>query len=100
MSNSFSIVPAAPEAPSSDGGSSFQQNPRRQQRSAPESAPQGAPHSSQRLVIQEDGETGELTYTVIDRTTGEVVAKASRDEVSHMGQKADYAAGALIRAEA
>ena len=43
---------------------------------------------------------GGLVYTVIDRATGAVVARTSREEVAQMGAQADYAAGALIRTTA
>jgi hypothetical protein len=53
----------------------------------------------QRLIIEETAEGG-LVYTVIDRSSGAVVARTSRDEVAQMSTRADYAAGALIRAKA
>lgn len=100
MSNSFSIAPTAPEAPSSEGRSSFQQNPRRRQQQPAPEAEAPAAHSSHRLVIEENAETGDLIYTVIDLATGDVVMKTSREEVARMSQRADYAAGTLIRTEA
>jgi hypothetical protein len=63
---------------------------------APDVPPPADP--GQRLVIEET-DAG-LVYTVIDRATGAVVARTARAEVAQMGQKADYAAGALIRAKA
>ena len=41
-----------------------------------------------------------LVYTVIDRASGAVVARVSREDVTQLGQKPDYAAGALIRVKA
>lgn len=35
-----------------------------------------------------------------DRDTGEIIARISRDEVAKLGLKADYAAGALVKAKA
>ena len=68
---------------------------RREEASAP------AKHSlGQRLVIQQDPVTGECTYIVIDRDTGEVVARLSRDDVARLGLKSDYAAGSLVKAKA
>ena len=56
--------------------------------------------SGQRLVIQQDPETGECVYTVTDRDTGEVIAQLSREDVARMGGRAGYAAGALVKAKA
>jgi hypothetical protein len=64
---------------------------------AAEATPQADP--GQRLVIEETAEGG-LIYTVIDRASGAVVARTSREEVAQMSGKPDYAAGALIRAKA
>ena len=74
--------PRRPAAPETDGSAE-----------APPPADPG-----QRLVIEETDEG--LVYTVIDRATGAVVARTSREQVAHMGEKPDYAAGALIRAKA
>ena len=101
MSSNFSLIPAGPEAPGADGRSSSRQNPRRQpQAPSPEPETPVAPALSQRLVIQEDEQTGEFVYTVIDRASGQVVAKTSREEVARMSQRAGYAAGQLIKAQA
>ena len=100
MSNSLPLIAQGPEASGSEGQSSSQQNPRRRPAPEPEPTPQAAPDPGQRLVIQEDGDTGNLIYTVIDRASGQVVAKTSREELARMGQRADYAAGSLIKAKA
>jgi hypothetical protein len=72
--------------------------PKRPKRAAPDPAPRA--NSGHRLVIQQDRETGEWIYTVTDRDTGEIIAHASREEVAKLGLKANYAAGALIKAKA
>ncbi|MGZ3273007.1 MAG: hypothetical protein ACXWKY_10605 [Caulobacteraceae bacterium] len=98
MSSNLSMAAAA-EGLGADGGNSpSYQNPRRQAEPAatPEAPPPADP--GQRLVIEETD--GELVYTVIDRATGAVVARTSRDKVTEMGRQADYAAGALIRTTA
>jgi hypothetical protein len=100
MSN-VSLVPPGPEAPGSDGNPT----PNRRypgRRPAPTPEPDAAPlyDPEQRLVIQEDGDTGALIYTVIDRASGQVVAQASREEVARMSERADYSAGSLIKAKA
>ncbi len=64
----------------------------------PDPAPK--PNSGHRLVIQQDHETGEWIYTVTDRDTGEVVARIAREDVAQLGLKANYAAGALVKAKA
>ncbi len=100
MSN-ISLVPPGPEAPGSDGNpSSSNRYPGR--RPVPTPQPDSAPlyDPEQRLVIQEDGDTGALVYTVIDRASGQVVAQASREEVARMSERADYSAGSLIKAKA
>ena len=96
-----SIIPPGPEAPNSDGQSSPHQHRRRQSAPAPQADPAAPAYSpEQRLVIQEDGETGSFIYTVIDRSSGEVVAKTKREEVARMSERADYAAGSLIKTRA
>ena len=100
MSN-ISIVPPGPEAPGSDGNPT--PSPRfagRRRVPAPEPEPAPLYDHEQRLVIQEVGDTGAFVYTVIDRASGQVVAQASREEVARMSERADYAAGSLIKAKA
>lgn len=62
-------------------------------------APAPAADPGQRLIIEETADGG-LVYIVIDRASGAVLARTSRDDVAQMSQKADYAAGTLIRAKA
>jgi flagellar protein FlaG len=102
MNNSLSIIPPGPEAPGADSQST-PNHPQPGRRPAPAPQPEeAAPHydPEQRLVIQEIGDTGDFVYTVIDRASGQVVAKATRDEVAHMSERADYAAGSLIKTKA
>ncbi len=51
-------------------------------------------------MIQQDAQTGAWVYEVSDRDTGQVIARVPRDAVAGMGDKASYAAGALIKAKA
>jgi hypothetical protein len=99
MSN-IALVPPGPDAPGSDGNPTPNRYPGR--RPAPAPQPDSAPlyDPEQRLVIQEVGDTGAFVYTVIDRASGQVVAQASREEVSRMSERADYSAGSLIKAKA
>jgi hypothetical protein len=97
MSSNLSIIPPSSEGPGSEGHSPSGRRPGRQAAPAPEpEAPPADP--GQRLIIEEV--EGGLVYTVIDRASGAVVGRASRDEVAQMGQQPDYAAGTLIRAKA
>ncbi len=71
---------------------------KRGKRTAADPAPK--PNSGHRLVIQQDPATGKWIYTVTDRDTGEIIARISREDVAKLGLKADYAAGALVKAKA
>jgi hypothetical protein len=98
-SNNLSIVPPSPEGHGSEGRSPSQQSPRRQAAPAPEAEAPPPVDPGQRLMIEE-AEGGELIYTVIDRASGAVVVRASREGVAQMGRKPDYAAGSLIQVKA
>jgi hypothetical protein len=96
MNSSLSIATASEGLGSDSGNSSTHYSPSRHQADpapTPEAPPPADP--GQRLVIEETD--GALVYTVIDRATGAVVARTSREDVARMGGQADYAAGALIR---
>lgn len=73
-------------------------DPKRAKRAGADPAPK--PNSGHRLVIQQDPITGKWIYTVTDRDTGEIIARISREDVAKLGLKADYAAGALVKAKA
>ena len=98
MSSSLSIATPS-EGLSPDGGQSPAYQPHRRQ-GEPAAQPDAPPAADpgQRLVIEET-DAG-LVYTVIDRATGAVVARTSREELVQMGTQPDYAAGALIRTTA
>ena len=101
MTNIHALIPPGPEAPNSDGQSS--PNPRQRRQSAPAPQPDVSkpPYNpEQRLAIQEIAETGTFIYTVTDRTSGKVVAETTREEVARMSERADYAAGSLIKTRA
>ena len=99
MSSSLSIATPS-EGLGSDGGHtpSYQPSRRQAEPTAEPEAPPPAADPGRRLVIEET-DAG-LVYTVIDRATGAVVARTSREEVVQMGTQAGYAAGALIRTTA
>jgi hypothetical protein len=98
MSSSLSIATPS-EGLNSDGGQSPSYQPHRRPE-APAAQPDAPPAADpgQRLFIEET-DAG-LVYTVIDRASGAVVARTSREAVAQMGTQADYAAGALIRTTA
>ncbi len=98
MSSNLSIATAS-EGLGSDGGNSSphpQARCQAEQVQTEEAPPPADP--VQCLVIEETD--GGLVYTVIDRATGAVVARASREEVTRMGAQPGYAAGAMIRTKA
>ena len=101
MSSSFSIATPSEGLGQDGGGQSLPYQPFRHRaepdKAAPE-APAPAADPGQRLVIEETDDG--LVYTVIDRASGAVVARTSREEVTQMGAQAGYAAGALIRTTA
>src|ERR1700757_2875894 len=72
--------------------------PARPVQERPAEAEVAPPDAGQRLTIRAEGDS--YIYTVLDRRRGEVVAQVSHDEVAHMGERAGYAAGALIKAKA
>ncbi len=98
MSSNLSIAMAS-EGLGSDGGQSSP-HPHARRQAEPAKTEEALPPADpgQRLVIEETD--GGLVYTVIDRATGAVVARISREAVTQMGTQPGYAAGALIRAKA
>lgn len=53
-----------------------------------------------RLIIQEDPGSDACTYIIVDRRTGEVVQRLSREEVLRLGEDDSYEAGGVIRTKA
>ena len=53
-----------------------------------------------RLLIEDDEAAGSYIYKTIDRRTGEVVHQYPREEVLRLKEASDYAAGAVIKANA
>lgn len=99
MSSNGSLSIGGGEAIGSESSRTPQEPESRKSRRAG-AAPAPKPNSGHRLVIDQDPRTGRWTYTVTDRDTGEIIARISRDEVAKLGLKADYAAGALVKAKA
>ena len=53
-----------------------------------------------RLMIEEAEEAGGFVYTIVDRRTGKVVSRLSREEVLRLREKSNYAAGAVFDGKA
>jgi flagellar protein FlaG len=53
-----------------------------------------------RLVIEQDGASGQYVYKSLDRVTGEVLRQFPREEVLKMMGRGGYAAGAVIKTRA
>ena len=53
-----------------------------------------------RLIIEESGEDGGFIYTIVDRRTGKIVRRLSREEVLRLREKSNYAAGAVFDGKA
>ncbi len=49
-----------------------------------------------RLIIEESEETGGVIYLVVDRRSGKVVSRLSREEVLKLKEKAGYTAGEVF----
>ena len=53
-----------------------------------------------RLIIEDSAEEGGFVYTIVDRRTGKVVSRLSREEVLRLREKSTYAAGAVFNGKA
>lgn len=100
MANIVSVAPPGSEASNPDGQPPARRQPRRASAPAPQPDPAQPYDPERRLVIRESEEAGSFIYTVIDRASGKVVAETTREEVARMGERADYAAGSLIKTRA
>ncbi len=49
-----------------------------------------------RLMIEEGTEQGQYVYTLVDRRTGRVVRRLTREEVMRLGERSNYSAGAVF----
>jgi flagellar protein FlaG len=61
---------------------------------------QGPAAPSVRLIIEEDGETGDFIYKTLDRSTGEVILQLPRKEVMKSVATGEYSAGDVFKARA
>jgi hypothetical protein len=99
MSSTLSILPTGHDSLGADDHPQHRRQSGGQSAQTAESPATAAP-SEHRLIIQEVGDTGTFVYTVIDRVTGQTVHQTSREDVARMGERTDYAAGALIKTRA
>jgi hypothetical protein len=97
MSSTLSIPPSGQDSLGADDHPQHRrQSGGRSAHGAESPAPVAA--SEHRLIIQEVGDS--FVYTVIDRVTGQTVHRTPREDVARMGERTDYAAGALIKTRA
>jgi pyocin large subunit-like protein len=55
-----------------------------------------ADDADQRLVIREGVEDGLFIYTVIDRSSGKVMAQIPREDAANFSARPDYEAGQVV----
>jgi flagellar protein FlaG len=53
-----------------------------------------------RLVIEQNGDTGEYIYKTVDRRTGETLQQFPREQVLKLREEARYASGAVFDGKA
>ena len=66
----------------------------------PAGSPEAADQADLRPMIEESEESGGLVYTIVDRRTGKIVRRLSREEVLRLREKSNYAAGAVFDGKA
>jgi uncharacterized FlaG/YvyC family protein len=81
----------------SDRRSSQQQD---DQEAPPRPRPAASTSPDIRLLIEQDEQTGAMTYKLIDRSTGKVISVVSREDLLNMVSDPGYAAGALLNTKA
>jgi uncharacterized FlaG/YvyC family protein len=53
-----------------------------------------------RLMIEESEEAGGYVYVIVDRKTGKVVSRLTREDVLRLREKSNYTAGAVFDGKA
>ena len=74
--------------------------PQAVQPTQPPDSPDATDQPDLRLMIEESGEAGGYVYTIVDRRTGKLVRRLSREEVLRLKEKSNYAAGAVFDGKA
>ncbi len=64
----------------------------------PVDSPEATDQSDLRLIIEEDAEG--VVYTIVERRTGKVVRRLSREDLLRLRQKSNYEAGAVFDGQA
>ncbi len=52
--------------------------------------------ADQRLVIQEGAEAGLFVYTILDRTSGQVMLQIPYEDLAQLAARPDYEAGRVV----
>ena len=68
--------------------------------SAPVESPDATDQPDLRLIIEDSEEEGGVVYTIVDRRTGKVVSRLSRQDVMRLRQTSEYASGAVFDGKA
>ena len=66
----------------------------------PVDSPEATDQPDLRLIIEESEEAGGFVYTIVDRRTGKIVSRLSREELLRLREKSTYAAGAVFDGKA
>ena len=66
----------------------------------PAESPDSVVEPDLRLIIEETGEAGECVYTIVDRRTGRIVSRLSREELLRLREKSNYTAGTVFDGKA
>ena len=67
---------------------------------APADSPEAADQPDLRLIIEDSEEGGGFVYTMVDRRTGKVISRLSREEVLRLREKSNYSGGAVFDGKA
>jgi flagellar protein FlaG len=68
--------------------------------SAAVESPDATDQPDLRLIIEDAEDTSGVVYTIVDRRTGKVVSRLSREDVMRLRQTSGYAAGAVFNGKA
>jgi flagellar protein FlaG len=90
------VTPAAPAVPPANGNSGASPASKTAVPANPAPAPSTPAEPIQRLVISEGASTGVYIYTILDRSTGQVLVQIPREEVMTLASRPDYTAGKVI----
>lgn len=97
-----SATPASPAPDPSEGAKGVSGAAARPVELAPPPPPveDGPQPGDLRLVIEQDGDSGEYVYKTVDRRTGETLQQFPREQILKLREEATYASGAIYNGEA